>query len=270
MAAETLGICDKGGYQSPSKRPVEIRQQIHRAIRGSVLWRPDHVFPGREIGVPRSGAIIVTPENICEACKRLVGHEERICILNSASPSKPGGEFLSGRRGQEESIARASALYPTIARHQEMYRYTLANASPLGSDYMIYSPDVPFFRDDNGELMEEPFLVSIITAAAVQANQCRGRAELEGAIRDTMRRRLRKIIQIAIQYGHRVLVLGAFGCGIFGNDPFVVAELQKELLIDEGFSRYFDLVVNPIQDEFKEHNYEAFAQVLGPYSGNTA
>jgi uncharacterized protein (TIGR02452 family) len=268
MAAETLGICDEGGYQAPSGRSLEIREQIQRAIRGSVLYRPDHVFSVRELGIPRPGVISVTQESVCEACKRLVHREEKICVLNFGSPSAPGGGWLNGRRGQEEAITRASALYPTIARHQELYRYALSNPSPLGSDYIIYSPDVPFFREDNGALMEEPFLVSIITSAAVQANQCAGKPDLEAKIRDVMKGRIRKILQIAIQYGHKCFVLGAFGCGAFGNDPFVVAQIQKELLIDEGLGKYFDLVVSPIEDGFRYNNYDAFAQVLGPY-GNS-
>jgi uncharacterized protein (TIGR02452 family) len=267
MAAETMGICDEGGYQAPSGRSLELREQIQRSIRGSVLYRPDHVFSSRELGIPRNGVITVTSESVCEACKRLIAREEKICVLNFASPSAPGGGFLNGRRGQEESLARASALYPTIARHQEMYRYALTNPTPIGSDYMIYSPDVPFFREDNGDLMEEPFLVSIITAAAVQANQCAAKPDLDAAVRDVMRRRLRKILQIAIQYGHRTIVLGAFGCGAFGNDPFVIAELEKELVIDEGLGKFFDVIANPIQDGFRYHNYDAFAQVLGPYGG---
>jgi uncharacterized protein (TIGR02452 family) len=197
----------------------------------------------------------------------LIYRGEKIAVLNFASPSKAGGEFQTGKRGQEEALARASALYPTIVGQTEMYRYALANTSPLGSDYMIYSPDVPFFREDSGQLMEEPFLVSIITASAVRAIKCVGNPELEGAIRETMKKRLRKVIHLAILHSHRILVLGAFGCGGFGNDPFVVAEIEKELLVDEGLAQFFDIVANPIDDGFKYQNYSAFSQVLSGYGG---
>jgi uncharacterized protein (TIGR02452 family) len=266
MAAETVAICREGGYQAPSGRAVEIREQIQRAVRGAVLYRPDHECAPTRGGVPRPGAIVVAPESVCEACKRLIYRNERIAIVNFASPSKPGGDFLAGRRGQEESLARASALYPTIVNQSEMYRYALANTSPLGSDYMIYSPDVPFFREDSGELMEQPFLVSVITASAVQASKCAGRPELEQQIRETMKKRIRKIIHLAILHGHRILSIGAFGCGSFGNDPYAIAQIEKELLVDEGLGQFFDVIVNPIDDGFRYQNYEAFSQVLAQYS----
>jgi uncharacterized protein (TIGR02452 family) len=268
MSAETIAICEEGGYQAPSGRALQLREQIQRAIRGTVLYRPDYACPPNRGGVPRAGVIIVTPDSICEACKRLIVREERIAVLNFGSPSKPGGGFIAGHRGQEESLVRASALYQAIVGQTEMYRYALANPSPLASDYMIYSPDVPFFREDTGELMEEPFLVSFITAAPVNAVKCAGNQQLEEAIRETMKKRLRKVIHLAILHGHRILVIGAFGCGTLGNDPFVVAEIEKELLVDEGLAPFFDIIANPIDDGFKYQNYQAFAQVLSQY-GNT-
>jgi uncharacterized protein (TIGR02452 family) len=264
IAAETLAICDEGGYQAPSGRAIEIREEIKRAVRSSVLFRPDYVFQLRPPPLPRAGAISVTAETICEAVVRLIHRDEKVAILSFASPNQPGGGFINGRLAQEESIARSSALYPTIARHEEFYQAGQAK-NPLGTDYIIYSPDVPFFRDDNYELLEEPLLVSIITCAAVEAYKCQGRPDLEGRVRETMKNRLRKIIQCAIQYGHRILVLGAFGCGVFGNDPNVVAEIEKELLIDEGLAQYFDLVANPIVDTVRAQNFEPFYAVLGSY-----
>jgi uncharacterized protein (TIGR02452 family) len=192
----------------------------------------------------------------------LIHRDERVVILNFASPIRPGGGFLNGRLAQEESIARSSALYPTIARHEEFYQVGQAR-HPLGTDYIIYSPDVPFFRDDNYALLDEPLLVSVITCAAVEANRCEGRPDLEGKVRETMKNRMRKIISCAIHYGHRILVLGAFGCGVFGNDPTSVAQIEKELLIDEGLIQYFDLVANPIVDTVRAQNFEPFYAVLG-------
>jgi uncharacterized protein (TIGR02452 family) len=265
IAAETLAICDEGGYQTPSGRAIDIREQIKRAIRSSVLFAPDHAFELRPPPLPRAAEISVTPETICEACTRLIQRDEKVAILNFASPIRPGGGFLNGRLAQEESIARSSALYPTIARHEEFYQAGQAR-HPLGTDYIIYSPDVPFFRDDNFMLLEEPLLVSILTCAAVEANKCEGRPDLEGKVRETMKNRMRKIISCAAQYGHRILVLGAFGCGVFGNDPRVVAQIEKELLIDEGLIRHFDLVANPIVDTVRAQNFEPFYAVLGGFS----
>jgi uncharacterized protein (TIGR02452 family) len=214
------------------------------------------------------GAIEVTEETIFTACVRILSQvpATRVAILNFASASKPGGGFLNGRQAQEEAIARASALYPSLTRHGEMYEFGRADRNPLYSDYMIYSPDVPFFRDDSGQLLEQPFCVSVITAAAPNAKECNTETHRR-AIRGTMKNRLRKVIYLAVEHGHRVLLLGAFGCGVFGNDPNEVATIEKELLVDEQLGQYFDLIGNPIAPmRTRGPNIEAFTRVLAPFS----
>jgi uncharacterized protein (TIGR02452 family) len=134
-------------------------------------------------------------------------------------------------------------------------------AAPLKSDYMIYSPFVPFFRDDKGVLLERPFLVSVITCAAPDANQVK-EAHQKRIIPNAMKNRLRKIMQLAIEREDVVLVLGAFGCGTCGNDAAMVANCVKELLIDEGLGRYFEVVVNPTKGKVETGNYDTFRHGL--------
>jgi uncharacterized protein (TIGR02452 family) len=264
LAAETVAILEEGGYQSIGGKAIELREAIKKAMRSSVLYKAGHNFVRRPpVGV-RGGGIEVTEESVCLACKRLILRDDRIVVLNFASPVRPGGGWLVGQPGQEPSIARSSALVPTIARHEEFYRAG-EEAGPIGSDAMVYSPDVPFFRDDDGTLLDEPFLVSVISCAPVDAARCRGRPDIEGEVAGEMKKRMRKILLCAIQYGHKIMVIGAFGCGEFGNDASVVAKIEKELLIDEQFGQYFDLVANPIFDGPRTQNFAKFNEVLAPY-----
>jgi uncharacterized protein (TIGR02452 family) len=83
----------------------------------------------------------------------------------------------------------------------EMHRDALANTWPLGSDYMVYSRDMPVLLEDSGMVMDQPFLVSIMTAGAVQAIKCVPNQELGGAVRDTVKKRIRKVIHLAILHG---------------------------------------------------------------------
>jgi uncharacterized protein (TIGR02452 family) len=219
IAAETVGICDAGYYYSPSGRPIDITAAVRTCEAASLLYRPSHFFTIGAPAWPGPGVVEVTEETVFTACVRILlqAPTARIAILNFASASKAGGGFLNGRQAQEEAIARASALYTSIKRHREMYEFGSADRNPLYSDYMIYSPDVPFFRDDSGVLLEQPFCVSVITAAAPNAKECNTETHRR-AVRGTMKNRLRKVIHLAIERGHRVLLLGAFGCGVFGND----------------------------------------------------
>jgi uncharacterized protein (TIGR02452 family) len=150
-----------------------------------------------------------------------------------------------------------------------MYDDGKADTNPLYKDYLIYSPDVPFFRDDQGALLAHPFPVSVITAAAPNAKECTAPC-LTRAIRGTMKNRMRKVIQLAALQGHRVLLLGAFGCGVFGNQPEQVATIQKELLVDEQLGQYFDCIGNPIApSRTNTANLDAFRRVLGVFDGSS-
>lgn len=205
----------------------------------------------------------MTSESVGQAVQRLSRTHNKIAVLNFASATKPGGGFLNGRSAQEEAIARSSALYPSITRHREMYDHGAQHPTPFSSDYMIYSPSVPFFRDDSGQLLEQPVTASVITAAAVDASRIPDQA-MQSQIDRTMKNRMRKVIELAAEQQNRVLVLGAFGCGVFGNDPNRVAQIQKELLVDEGLARHFDVIVNPIMSRGGDsQNLQAFQSVLG-------
>jgi uncharacterized protein (TIGR02452 family) len=72
---------------------------------------------------------------------------------------------------------------------------------------------------------------------------------VQRAVRGTLKNRMQKVIKVVIVRGHDVLMLGAFGCGVFGNDPQVVATIEQELLEREDFARFFDLIVNQLRRE---------------------
>src|SRR6185312_12808515 len=97
--------------------------------------------------------------------------EPHVVALNFASAKNPGGGFLGGAKAQEEDLCRCSALYTCQLTQSAYYEVNRATSSMLYTDNIIYSPDVPFFRDDRLQLLDEPFTVSIITAPAPNAGQ---------------------------------------------------------------------------------------------------
>lgn len=66
-----------------------------------------------------------------------------------------------------------------------------------------------------------------------------------------MERRIRKIVKLAAYKKNNVLVLGAFGCGVFNNNPKEVARIFAKVLVNEGLKDYFKLVVFPIYKDDK-------------------
>ncbi|MGD0032242.1 TIGR02452 family protein [Paenibacillus illinoisensis] len=258
IAQETLAILEEGQYINGYDRRVSIDEDLKRAIQGSVLYRPDELPALREQvrllhAAPKSAAakIEVTGETTLAAASRLVVDEGRtdVVCLNFASAKNPGGGFLGGSQAQEESLARASGLYPCISQMNEMYDHNRKLRTCLYSDYMIYSPGVPVIRDDEDRLLAQYYTTAFITAPAVNAGVVKEREQADDQqIESVMKERIRYILDVAATNGHRTLVLGAYGCGVFRNDQVDVARYFHEVLVQENFRQSFDQIVFAVLD----------------------
>ncbi|MBL7262227.1 TIGR02452 family protein [Paractinoplanes lichenicola] len=216
IARESVEIAERGGYAG-----VSLGDQVSKAVAGTRLYGPDD-----EIAVPPpvdGGPVVeVTNESTLAATRRLGGD---LACLVFASARNPGGGFLNGAKAQEESVARSSALYPALLAAGDFYAYHRARPELTYSDRVIYSPRVPVFRDDRGELLPAAYPVSFLTAAAPNRSAiARNQPERLPEVRAILGRRARRVLQVAAANGHRRLVLGAWGCGVFGNDPVEVAD----------------------------------------------
>lgn len=269
LAVDTLAILEAGSYVAPSGATIDIAEKQAGAVNGTKLFRPED-FPA-DLSVPLKYAetrIEVTAESSLEASRRLAetGESEPLC-LNFASARNPGGGFLRGTHAQEESLARSSGLYPCLLTGREMYDYNRNRQNCLYSDYMIYSPGVPVFRDDAGRLLEECYTVAFLTSPAVNAGAVRNNEpERVPFIEATMRERMRKVLWAAAETGHEVLILGAWGCGVFANDPAMVARQFAECLLPGGeFSGAFETTLFAVYDHSEEQRMvNTFRRVLMP------
>lgn len=199
-----------------------------------------------------------------------------VCCLNFASAKNPGGGFLRGSQAQEESLARASGLYACLLQaptYYEKNRKAAKSNLAIYEDLIIYSPDVPVFRDEYDELLHDPWKTAIITAPAPNRGvfmQNHGKncteeqkSRLEKQVEDAFRGRIDMVLSAAMKYGHKNLVLGAWGCGVFKNDPKVVAQFFKGALAKDCFAGAFNTVVFAVLDRTKDRQtYNAFNEVL--------
>mmetsp|Transcript_108675 Transcript_108675/g.316158 ORF Transcript_108675/g.316158 Transcript_108675/m.316158 type:complete len:589 (-) Transcript_108675:545-2311(-) len=228
-------------------------------------------------------------------------HRANVAVLNFASGRRPGGGFVKGGVAQEEDNCLCSSLYPCLSQDAMSPHYAAnahetkggrggkgggadAGGAKVYTDSMILSPAVPIFRDgDTHELLDRPFLASVISAPAVNCrtqrhqtvvSQPRSRKREGGrrnvdvaaaadaaadaatdaatdavtdeqqAVRAIMLRRMRRVLAIAATHGHTHLVLGAWGCGVFKGDDRFVASTWMELLVPGGeFGGVFERVV---------------------------
>lgn len=272
IAQETLGIIEEGAYLNQDGVRIDLKGEIEAAVRDSKLYTPSALQEiKRMVAAYKRRSTLpeieVTDESTLAAAQRLVqveGFAETVC-LNFASAKNPGGGFMGGSQAQEESLARSSALYPCISQKEEMYRFNRNLKTCLYSDHMIYSPLVPVFREDRGGLLETPYAVSMITAPAVNAGVVREREpEQVERIAPVMLERIRYILSVAAHHGEKVVVLGAFGCGVFRNNPSEVAGWFKQVLVEEGYGSLFDRIVFAILDKSAEQRtLKVFQRELG-------
>ncbi len=147
-----------------------------------------------------------------------------------------------------DPLARAAASLEGLALGDALY-----------TDDMIYSPDVPVFRDAAGALLTEPYCCAFITAPAVNAGVVLERDPARRTeVRATMARRIARVLAIAALHGHPALVLGAWGCGVFRNDPAEVAALFAAALAGP-FRCVFQEVVFAVLDGSPER------RAVGPF-----
>ncbi len=229
-----------------------MRDALARSVNGTRLYSDQQLEAlVRQLrpALPLPTQLEITEETSVAAIRRLVVDRQldTLC-LNFASAKNPGGGFLGGAEAQEESLARASGLYASLIRQSGYYEANRASPTAFYTEHMIYSPGVPMFRDDAGALLDVPHLSAFVTAPAVNAGVVRAREPARiSEIATVMRRRVERVLAIAQGAGHRGLVLGAWGCGVFQNEPTLVADVFGQAL-ETSFKGSFAHVVFAVFD----------------------
>jgi uncharacterized protein (TIGR02452 family) len=245
LARDTLQIVRDGGYRTPGGGSVDLAAGVRAAVAGTRLYQPGQELPAHPCDGPPP-EISVTDESTLAASRRLA-QDGDVAALVFASAKHPGGGFRTGAQAQEEGIARASALYSCLNAVPQFYTYHRSRTDNVYSDSVIHAPRVPVFRDDDGLLLETPYQVSFLTAAA--PNRGALPASRAGKVAAALTVRARRVLAVAAAHDHRRLVLGAWGCGVFRNDPHTVAGAFADALA--GSAGCFDEVVFAVLDTAK-------------------
>ena len=186
--------------------------------------------------------------------------DEIVAVLNFASYKNPGGMFLKGSMAQEEALCHESILYNVLSAQRfqdEFYgpNHNRLNKAMYGDD-LIYSRDVLFIDEKAGNTYAD-----VITCAAPNAGTaseiCHVKPEI---IKANLKSRIQHVLYIALKNDIDVLILGAYGCGVFKNDPYDVAAIFKDEL-DTTFKGAFEKVIFA-RPNSKSNNYKAFQDIL--------
>lgn len=271
IAQETLHILKAGGYSNAQGEFIDLKAMLYTSLAQTKAYEQEALLALPLKDQAEKGKVQLSAESSLEAAQRLQGEKggQKILCLNFASAKNPGGGFLSGSQAQEESLARASGLYLSLQSRPHMYAFHKQNANCLYSHRMIFSPQVPVIRDQEDQLLEEPYVLSFITSPAVNKTCLKNQnPELLSQVGPVMRTRAELVLRLAQHYGYRTLILGAWGCGVFGNDPVLIAQIWFELLKGKGpYARSFDEVVFAVQDRSKNGAvFQAFEKQFGGYT----
>ncbi|KMQ66981.1 hypothetical protein ACM46_03730 [Chryseobacterium angstadtii] len=236
MAKDTLEILAKKYYINEENEKITIEKELEICKKETVLYSSEKLNEMLENKLPETNfetQFEVWNFSSLKAILKLAEEEnqDKIMCLNFASAKNPGGGFINGAEAQEESLARTSALYETQLQAWDYYKTHRDMESCFYTDMMIYSPKVPVFRKDKGELLLKPVFCNFITSPAVNAGVVkRQEPDRAGEIYDAMDVRMDKMFALALNKDNETLILGAWGCGVFRNDPKEIVELFKKHL----------------------------------------
>jgi len=253
-----------------------LKSSVEKSCREQeIYWEGEEIKAGK----PRFSApckLLVSKQKTVESAEKYAKDGKKVCILNFASSVSPGGGVLNGSQAQEESICRVSALYFALSdkntagkfydRHWELIHRGQFNRR--NTDDIIYTPGVMVVRDDSAdEIMlseDEWYMIDVITCAAPDIRNVGDETEYcpeKEELYNEFVKRWKCILCAGAKHEADVLILGAFGCGVFAYPPKLVAEAFCEAL--KGFENYFETIEFAIYRP-KENNvkYDTFKNVI--------
>ena len=177
-----------------------------------------------------------------------------IGVLNFASFTSPGGGYMSGAHAQEEDLCHNSDLYERISPETEFYAYNIKHKNDGAyENRAIFSYDVNFIDPET----DKEYLVDVVTCAA--PNKSVGKYKtVPWNNSEILKSRIQFVLNIMQAEDIQVPILGAWGCGVFGQDPREVARLFKEELISGKYN--FEKVIFAIPAGY---NYDCFKEIIG-------
>lgn len=268
IAKRTLEIADKGQYEH-NNTLIDVKLEIKKTVEKTYTIAPDDWSKTlEEFNTKKDSLKFDTNTQILNGSSIKAIEQApkglKTAILNFASAKNPGGGFLGGASAQEESLARSSSLYASQTKDWEMYHYNRGETTFLYSDYMIYSPETLFWFDDGGNTFAQPLVVDVITSPAPNKGAMlqHDRQYEIAQIEKVFKSRIEKVLALAVVNGVETIILGAWGCGVFRNEPADVANYFKEI-IQNQFKNCFKEIIYAIYDSSeKKANFKIFEDIL--------
>ncbi len=280
MLKDTLQIFKQGYYYKDNKKiELKLSKEEQREVK---VFLPTEVNNFANHKLQEKIHVIGRCGHSCEnmdsfsLARRIDAYRNKgskeVLVLNFANPVHPGGGVRRGALAQEEDLCRKSSLLLSLESKDASiyYKHNKRLHTNMGSKAIIITPKVEIIKDADGNLLDETAVVAVMTCAAPDINTEYG---YEGMSEETYQNmfyhRILGMLRCAVVMGYKYLVLGAFGCGAFGNDAKVVSDLfykaLKEFELDgmrekDLFNRIDFAVLSRSQDQY---NFNEFYRNFG-------
>lgn len=264
---ETLQIVCDGKYVVDGKNVVlkhsvsELEQAVFFSEKNVKEIICEHMKLRRESCVDEM-PIMVTNKDAFSGALDMSRNSSfgEIAVLNFANPVNPGGGVKYGAIAQEEDLCRKSTLFVSLESESvaEFYRFHKIDCDCFASHSIIVSPNVEVFRSYNNDLLPYTFSVAVISCAAPIFDGIKRKSYSYDEYTSLLYERIMGILSVCEKMGYTKLVLGAWGCGSFSNDPKLMAKLFYKALcqFNGAFKEIEFAVFGGVE------NFESFHEVM--------
>jgi uncharacterized protein (TIGR02452 family) len=255
-----------------------LKNGVQKSTQNQKLILEDDKLEKPELKVYENSAkVTVSKKRSLDAASAYKG--QRVAVHNFASASNPGGGVVNGATAQEECLCRCSGLYfnlDTPAMWNGFYKPHRMAHDPIHNDDIIYTPGVIVFKSDDASptLMPEEswYEVDVITCAAPNLRERPSNSYNSGdgaksvkvtdeKLGEIHEKRLRRILDVAVSEGDDTVILGAFGCGAFQNNPRVVAQSARNVIGDYLYA-FKNIEFAVYCSPRDERNFEIFDRIM--------
>lgn len=257
------------------KTTAYLKEAVEKATENQQIILENTEIPKAEDKYQGPSKIYVTKSSSFDAAREYISN--KVCVLNFASATTPGGGVTKGSSAQEECLCRCSTLYNSLNIKEcfdKFYTPHRESLGPLHNDDIIYTPGVVIFKEDNYHILQNDdwTKVDVLTCAAPNLrpnpknayNEELAVEKVEISDEDLYNlhvKRARRIFNVAANNGCDTLIVGAFGCGAFKNDPVIVAKAYKAVLSEfKHCFRNIEFAVYCRPDD--DTNYRVFKKVI--------
>ncbi len=260
---DTLNIIEKGSYIKDNQE-VQLRSN-YEDLKKIQVFLPDDIDSLSKNEIQNNTNCTYSCENVdaltlAKNINQNLDNRDKVLVLNLASATEPGGRSRKGASAQEENLCQRTSLLVSLESDdaKKYYEYNKSLKTRMGSNAIMISPHVEVIKDTSFELLDEPFEIAVMSCGAPMI-----RLGLEGMSQEEYEALLYKRIQgmlvVAASQNYRHLILGAFGCGVYGNDASIVSDVFYKVIQDFNGNQIFEsidfaVLCNPKKD----YNYQEF------------